>query len=140
MRERELRIVLDTNTLISALIGRESNPAKVVEKLAAGDILNYISKQILEEVEDVMERPKIKKLTLRHEREFHLNFIKTLSVEIKTTKKINEIKEDPTDNRILECALAARAHYIVTGDKHLLKMSRYEKTKIVAAKEFLDRI
>jgi len=50
------------------------------------------------------------------------------------------IKEDPPDNRIVECVLTARAHYIVTGDKHLLKLGRYEKTKIVTAKEFLDRI
>lgn len=87
-----------------------------------------------------MKRPKIKEITLRHEREFLLNFIKTISIEIKPTKKINAIKEDPTDNRIVECALAARAHYIVTGDKHLLKIGRYEKTKIVTAKEFPDKI
>ncbi|MCK4491614.1 MAG: putative toxin-antitoxin system toxin component, PIN family [Candidatus Altiarchaeales archaeon] len=57
MHEREIRIVLDTNTLISSLIGRDGNPAKVVEKLAAGDIVNYTSKPILEEVEDVIKNP-----------------------------------------------------------------------------------
>ncbi len=132
--------MLDTNTLISSLISREGNPAKIIEKLAAGTIINYISKPILQEVDAVMKRPKIKGITSRPEREFFLNFIKTISTEVKPTKKIDVINEDPTDNRIIECALAARAHYIVTGDKHLLKQGRYEKTEIVTAKDFLDRI
>lgn len=48
------------------------------------------------------------------------------------------VKNDPSDNKILECAITAEADYIVTGDKnHLLPLKRYKNTKIVSPSEFL---
>jgi len=52
--------------------------------------------------------------------------------------KINEIKEDPTDNKFLECAVEAKADYIISGDKHLLKIKKFKETKILTPNKFLD--
>ena len=46
--------------------------------------------------------------------------------------------EDPTDNRIIECAVASRSEYLVTGDDHLLKLRQFGGTKIIKAADFLE--
>jgi uncharacterized protein len=56
----------------------------------------------------------------------------------KVTDKFSVIKEHPADNKFLECAIAAKAHFIVSGDKHLLKIVSYEKIRILFANEFLE--
>jgi uncharacterized protein len=59
---------------------------------------------------------------------------------VTATKKLKVIKEHPADNKILECAIAANAGYVVSGDNHLLNVGNYKKTKILSAKEFLEAI
>jgi hypothetical protein len=53
---------------------------------------------------------------------------------------LHVINEDSEDNRILECALASGADIIVSGDKHLLKLGKFRKTKILTPREFFDSI
>ncbi len=56
---------------------------------------------------------------------------------VRTTTKLNVIKKDPADNRILECALAARVNFIISGDEYLLSIRKLGRTKIINASEFL---
>ncbi len=53
---------------------------------------------------------------------------------------LNVITDDPDDNRVLECAVKGHVDYIVTGDRHLLKLSAYEAIPIVTVREFLDTV
>jgi len=57
---------------------------------------------------------------------------------VKATKKVNIVLEHPADNKFIECAEGAGAYYIVSGDKHLLKISKYKKIRILSVNEFLD--
>jgi putative PIN family toxin of toxin-antitoxin system len=59
---------------------------------------------------------------------------------VNPSKTINVVLEDPEDNRILECAVEAEANYIVTGDFHLLKLSRYRNIEVVNAVAFLEKL
>jgi putative PIN family toxin of toxin-antitoxin system len=59
---------------------------------------------------------------------------------VNPSKTINVVSEDPGDNRILECAVEAQANYIVTGDFHLLKLSRYRNIEVVNAVAFLEKL
>ena len=59
---------------------------------------------------------------------------------VKVTNKLEVIQEHPADNKFLECALAAKANYIVSGDKHLLKVVSYKKLKILSVNNFLQLI
>lgn len=59
---------------------------------------------------------------------------------VSTTQTLSRLKDDPDDDRVLECALAGRADIIVTGDRHLLKLGAFEGTPIVTARQFMDRI
>lgn len=59
---------------------------------------------------------------------------------VQVTSTVEIIKEHPADNRILECALAAEANYIISGDKYLLKLSSYKKIQVYSASTFLTLI
>jgi putative PIN family toxin of toxin-antitoxin system len=53
---------------------------------------------------------------------------------------LDVVTDDPDDNRVLECAVAGRADYIVSGDRHLLKLKEHAGIPILSAREFLDRL
>lgn len=129
------RMVCDTNILISALLFPNSNPDEIVKLARIGEIELYISPFILNEFERV----------LREKFDYDSNEIKKRSDRIKNISKliappetISAIDADKSDNRILECALEAKAHFLVSGDKHLLALKEYGSTKIVSASLFLQ--
>ena len=59
---------------------------------------------------------------------------------VKVTQKLQVVVEHPADDKFIDCAQAAGADYIVSGDKHLLKIARYRKTQIVPVNKFLQLI
>lgn len=60
------------------------------------------------------------------------------AISVAPTRKIEVIKEDPSDNKFLECAIEAHADYIISGDKHLKKLVEFEGIKIIDARKFLN--
>ena len=57
---------------------------------------------------------------------------------VEPKQRIDAVIEDPTDNRILECAAASGSDYLVSGDKHLLKLGQYQGIKIVSSADFIQ--
>jgi len=134
----KIKVVLDTNIVISAPLSKDGNPAKIFELLLLEEIKNFRSFEITEEIMDVLGREKIKKLLSQEKIDFILENYMNSSVFIQPGFTLNAIKEDEDDNRILECAEAAEADYIVTGDEHLLALRNFKNIKIVSPKEFLQ--
>jgi hypothetical protein len=66
--------------------------------------------------------------------------ISRFAERVEPVERIEVIIEDPTDNRILECAVASRSEYLVTGDRHLLKIGQFAGTKIVKAASLLELV
>jgi uncharacterized protein len=58
---------------------------------------------------------------------------------VKPAVQLDVIKEDPPDNRILECAVAAGSDYMVTGDKDLLRLGRYDSIRVLSVSDFLEK-
>jgi len=129
-----LRITADTNTLISAVIAK-GNEFELLQSVRSGKIKLALSYKILEEFLDVISRPKFgfseKQIT------DVLKQLITICNIVIPDVKINEIKEDPDDNIVLECALTAKVNYIIFGDEHLLKLKKYKDIKILRTNEFL---
>jgi uncharacterized protein len=127
-------VVLDTNVYISSFFW-EGNPVKIIRSAIAGKCCIYISKDIINEIETVLKRDfalnadDINKL---------LNGIHSLALISEPARCVNIIKEDKSDNRILECGLACNAKFIVTGDQHLLILKSFEGIRIVSPAEFLE--
>jgi putative PIN family toxin of toxin-antitoxin system len=129
------KLVLDTNVLVSALISTKSNPALLLD--AAGKNYSlFISKDILSELEGVISRDKFgfSDEKIDSAIEAILSFSEVVNPEI----KFDVVKSDPDDNKILECAVACGASYIVSGDKHLLNLKEYENIKIISPKDAID--
>jgi putative PIN family toxin of toxin-antitoxin system len=128
-----LRVTADSNIYISAL-NFGGAPDKLLDLARAGEIQLSISEEILEEVTRVL-RDKFgwsqEALDLARIR------IADFTDLITPTRKIDAVKEDPTDNRILECAVTGASDYVVTGDNHLLKLGQFAGAKIVKASDFL---
>lgn len=130
-----VKVVIDTNVIISAAKSTDGNPAQIFEMLLLEEITNYTTKEIIEEIKEVLARPRIK-LNLV-EQEFIANNYERFSVKIETTSKFDIIKEDSDDNKFLECAVDCKADYIVSGDDHLLKLKELKGIKILTPAEFV---
>jgi len=129
-----IKVVLDTNVFISALFWKGA-PYEILKKVLEGAILNSISPQILKEIKEKL----LYKFKLPPEkvREF-LEIIIFNSQIVYPKKKLNVVKKDPSDNKVIECVLEAGASFVISGDKHLLEIKEYKGIKIVSSKEFLS--
>jgi len=63
--------------------------------------------------------------------------IADFTVRVAPDRKLDVVREDPADNRILECAVKGKSEYLVTRDKHLLKLKRFESAQIIKVADFL---
>jgi len=128
------KAVIDTNIFVSAHLVPNGNPAKVVDSWVEDDGYELIlSKPIVEEIIKVLHRKEIKVERIGR----LLSLISQKATMVTPEKEISVIKDDPDDNKFLECAVKSKADYIVSGDKHLLDLGGYEGIKILTPKEFL---
>ena len=132
-----IRVVLDTNILISAILFG-GKPRQVLERVIRGEIRLCMSEAILEELKGVLRRSKFSYSI--EAIQVILTELTSLSDFVNPSKTIRVVPEDPDDNRILECAVEAEANYIITGDLHLLRLSRYQDIEVLNAGAFLEKL
>ena len=131
-----MRIVLDTNVLISALAFPGSKPDQILYRIRRGETELFISPFILSELDRVL-REKFR--FTKKEADVRVNAIRAIAHVITPTERIAGVTTNDDDNRILECVAAAQSEFLVTGDKeHLLPLGSYRGTKIVTPAQFLD--
>jgi uncharacterized protein len=137
-KKRVLKVVLDANVWVSALLWG-GKPAAVIKAAEDGKICIVTSEEIVGEISEVLTYPKLSKVyqaeDLRHE-DLIEAILKIVNF-VKVTKKFNVVLEHSADDKFIDCGLAAGADYIVSGDKHLLKIVSYKKTQILSVNEFL---
>lgn len=132
----QLKVVIDTKVIISAAISPYGHPAKIFEMLLLGEIENFTSEEMLEELIDVLHREEIAEKMSESQREFMIHHAEIFSVKLKPTEKMQVISEDPDDDKIVECAVFAGAQYIISGDEHLLKLHEFRGIKMVTPAYF----
>jgi putative PIN family toxin of toxin-antitoxin system len=131
-----IRVVLDTNVLVSANLSEEGLEALVVSLALNQKIQLHVSEPILQEYERVLRYPRLK-FEAKEVARF-LARLRRNSVLVMPTRKVSA-SPDEADNRFLECAEAARADFLVTGNKkHFPK--RWKTTEVVNSRELLGRI
>ncbi len=133
-----LKMVLDTNTLVSAFFW-EGNESDLLKKIEEGKAYLFISPEILKEVEEVIKRPKFENVALLANQTPGKIIQKIISVShMVFGPRLNiNVCRDPKDNIFVECAVNAKADYIVSGDKDLLSLKKHNNIKIVATSEIL---
>ena len=126
-----LRVVLDTNILVSAFFW-EGNERKILLKCKKRKLDSIISLEILNELEKVLKMKfKVPENKIRDYSKEILYF----SEIVFPLGELDIVKEDPTDNIILETALIGKANILVTGNKHLLKLKKFKNIKILQTKD-----
>ena len=128
--------VFDANAIISALLLSDSTPRRAFDKARVhGRIL--LSEPVINELDDVLRRPRLDKYIHKDER---IQFLVALLREayiVRVTETVADCR-DPKDNKYLELAHEARAACIVTGDKDLLDLHPYRGIAILTPRQFLD--
>lgn len=127
-----MRVVVDTNVLISALLF-DGNPEKLIVAALAGSGQLVLSPYIIIETTRILET----KFAVRHENLELLQQLLTEAEQVYFEPFLNIVTDEP-DNRILETAVKGRSNYLVTGDKLLLALKQYEGIKIVSVKEYFE--
>ena len=130
-----LRVVLDTNILISALLFR-GELSRVANLWKESRVVPVISKETFQEFKAVLEYPKFR---------LSKDEIKTIIEEevlsffeiVEVTDEVKGICTDPDDDKFIACAIAASADFIVTGDSALCDVGKYRSVKIIKAFDLL---
>lgn len=129
-----LRLVLDTNVLVSAALKPEGLQRTTLLVATTKPARFYVSAPILEEYAEVLSRPEL--LIRRGLRLQLLQLIKNRSHIIVPSRRL-DVTSDPDDNIFIECADAARADYLITGNqKHFPPF--WKSTKIITARDFIN--
>jgi putative PIN family toxin of toxin-antitoxin system len=136
-----LRLVADTNTVVSALLWHGA-PHRLFEAIEAEELFFYASLALIDELADVLARPKLARAVRASGRSVselvaHYRGL----VELARPRPLRRrVGRDPDDEAVIACALAARADLIVSGDQDLLVLETYRRIRIVSAAEALRLI
>jgi putative PIN family toxin of toxin-antitoxin system len=131
-----MRVVLDTNVLVSALLG--GTASTVLDHWQADAFELVVTTEIVREYLEVLRRPKF---------QLPQDVVETIGVYllrkavfVTPLERLKVITANSADNRFLEAAIAGDAEVIVSGDKHLLDLGRFREVHIITLREFLDRL
>ncbi len=137
---RRVRIVLDTNILIGALITKGTPPDRLYRAWLRGEIELVTSTAQIAEVADVLARPRLHKYFDAGEAAAIVENIDTRALILDDPPDV-DLSPDPKDNPILAAAIAGKADLIVSGDKkHMLALGAVEGIPIVTARDALARL
>ncbi len=134
-----IKVVVDTNVVISALLKANSIPALIVSLILQKQLRLCLSDDIFTEYRDVLDRYKFKDLDQSSVMEL-LNQLKKQALWVMPQVPVDVIKRDPSDNKFLECALESKADYLVTGNTEHFPFEKFHKTRIVTPRELINFI
>jgi putative PIN family toxin of toxin-antitoxin system len=134
------RIVADTNVLVSATLVKEGASNRILQAWKEGEVELITSPVLLEELEEVLKRPRIRKYQWMTAEEIQglLQLLNQTTVQTSGRRLVEVIPEDPDDDFVLSAAKEGIAEFIVSGDQHLLSLKEWESIPILTPKAFLE--
>lgn len=130
-----IKVVIDTNVFLSSFFG--GNPRKIIDLWKTGTITLCLSENIVEEYFNVLRRAGL-------EGEKEMEELLALFAEGRNiiftadTPRLRIVKNDPDDDKFIECAVALKCSYIISGDKHLKNIKKYMGITICSPAWFLQ--
>lgn len=132
-------VVLDTNVIVSAMLSSEGSPAEIIRRWEAEEFEVVTSPPLISEFERVINYPRVRKYIRLSDEE-----IDTLKKRLKAVATLVEpqfileiVEKDPADDRVLECAVAGGAAFIISGNTHLLELGEHQQIVILEPTAFL---
>jgi uncharacterized protein len=128
------KVVIDTNVLVSAFLNKGTSRKLLFKMLETQDV--FLSAPLLAELTDVLSREKFgaKPDVVNH---FISILIRGTTI-VPITSNLKIVLDDPDDDIVLNTAISCKADYIVSGDKHLLKIGNYNEIQVLSIKEFTE--
>src|SRR4030067_1326114 len=133
-----VKVVFDPNVIFSAALYEKSLPALLLSLGLEDKVRFFVSPALLNEYEAVLKRPRFK-LGYQEITEL-MRKINRKALIVTPTKRLKIVKADEPDNRVLECAIKARADFIITGNKRHFPFEEFRGSKIVSPREFINSI
>ena len=130
-----MRIVVDTNVIVSGVFFGGA-PKQILNAIVAAKVTACATTEIVDEYLEIVEE-----MISRKQGSIDKNILSPLirSLEMIEPRTHVELSRDPDDDKFLGCAKDAKALYIVSGDKDLLVLERFENIEIITARDFCDR-
>jgi putative PIN family toxin of toxin-antitoxin system len=135
-----MRVVIDTNIIVSALIVPAGNPATIIDAWLDGKFTMLTCAAHIDELRSTLHKPRVAELIKPHTAGLLVNQIRRFAADVGPLPRV-ERSSDPTDDFLLAIVEAGHADYLVTGDKSgLLVLARHKAARIVSAREFAARL
>lgn len=134
-KKKPIRVVLDTNVLLSALLFK-GRTARMVNLWRGGAIMALLSRETFQEFSVTLHYPKFALTAGEIKAIIEEEVLPYLEV-VETTEVIEGICADPEDDKLIACAVAGAADFIVSGDRHLLAVKKFRSIRVVSVSDFL---
>lgn len=137
-----LKVVLDTNVLISGVIAAQGPSARILEAVQRGELHLITSAALLQEFSEVIVRPHIrdKYPQVAEHAEALLDFLRVNASIVAGVPGEPVVTADPDDDMVLACALEGDANYIVSGDPHLFSLAQHNGIPILRPRQFVTTV
>jgi uncharacterized protein len=114
-------------------------PAEIIKVAESDQISIVISEEIVKEINRTLQYQRLREVyeIAGVNRQQLIEMVLQIGKLVQVTSKIRIVEEDPSDDKIIECALASEAEFIVSGDRHLLEVEKHGKTRILSVGEFI---
>jgi hypothetical protein len=134
-----MRVVLDANVFVSALMNRQGSPRRILVGWEEDQFDVLVSEPIIAELGRVLRYPRIVRRHRQSEAaiEHFLGMLASQAVMVATTAQLHVVQNDESDNRYLECAVAGDAEYLVSGDRDLLDLGEFQGVVILPPAAFV---
>ncbi|MSP11619.1 MAG: putative toxin-antitoxin system toxin component, PIN family [Chloroflexi bacterium] len=134
-----MRLVVDTNVLVSALLVKEGKPGQILKQIDEGRYTLLLTEEIVREVEDVLRRPRIRRRYPITDAEIssYLDRLRKNAIFQASGVIVNVVTEDPDDDKFPALALAGQADCIISGDFHMVRLQVYESIPILTPAQFV---
>lgn len=137
-----LKVVLDTNVLISGVITDLGPSGRIIEALQEGKIQLVVSSHLLQEFSGVVARPRIVRKypkVIEHADDL-LDYVRVNAILVAGIPEAAVVVDDPDDDFVIACAIEGSADYIVSGDPHLLDLRQYSDILILSPRRFVETV
>ena len=137
-----IKVVLDNNVFVSAVLKPRSNPGRILDRVKTGEIKLFVSFDILSELKTTLLYPKLRKFHGLNEKKIdrYIQGLQEIAALTPGKLVVDIIKDDPSDNIYLACAREGMVDFIVSGDHHLTDLKTFQNIPIVNPAAFLKSI
>lgn len=133
--QKKISLIVDTNWWISLILSKYKSP--FIDLLLQEDILIFRSQELTEEIAHTLTNPKFKKIITEEVFDYFFQKYEACTL-MQISKSVVDICRDPKDNFLLALAKDTKANFLITGDKDLLVLDKFEETIICTLKDFFQ--